>query len=594
MALFGLRLFVSSLLLFPFAGLFLLIKYLFRKQLTAKIQYILWLIFAGCLLSPFFPFQLIRPASVFNIAETISKNQSFIPAISPKTPFSAGQTGDFFVTVKEFQEAKWVWIVFFLWIAGVLVTSLLFLRSFSKLKKMTTSAVLLQDSAILQIFSQCKRELNIQQAIPLYRTSALTSPACVGIFSSGIYLPSQLMDDFSGKDIRFMLLHELCHYRRKDNLINLFFQFTAVIYWFHPLVWIIQGEIRCDREAACDCAVLEILPDTQWLAYGNTLIGFAEKISLFSFAAEFGSPMKQMKRRISNIAGYHPVTHLQRASGYMICLLGLISVIIFTFILPAHSTYGDVDSSVLSDNKVSSLDLSKEFGDMDGCFVLYDQKNNHWSIYHEKEAYQRISPASTYKIYDALLALESETITPKDNQMSWNGQSYPFQEWEQDQTLDSAIRNSVNWYFQEIDTLLDRTDIQTFLNKIGYGNQRIGDNLRTYWLDESLKISAVEQVKLLIRLEQNQFNFKKDNVRAVKNSLLLKNDSHSSLYGKTGTVRTSSGSASGWFIGYQKFSGNTYYFAANIKGSSNASGQDAKNLTMKFLSEMQKGSDLGR
>lgn len=153
---------------------------------------------------------------------------------------------------------------------------------------------------------------------------------------------------------------------------------------------------------------------------------------------------------------------------------------------------------------------------MDGCFVLYDQKNDQWNVYQEEEARQRISPASTYKIYDALLALESGTITPQKNQLPWNGKSYPFQEWEQDQTLDSAIQNSVNWYFQELDASLNRSDIQAFLNRIDYGNQRIGDDLETYWLDESLKISAVEQVELLIRLEQNQFGFDEDNVRAVK------------------------------------------------------------------------------
>ena len=230
---------------------------------------------------------------------------------------------------------------------------------------------------------------------------------------------------------------------------------------------------------------------------------------------------------------------------------------------------------------------------MDGCFVLYDQKNDQWNVYQEEEARQRISPASTYKIYDALLALESGTITPQKNQLPWNGKSYPFQEWEQDQTLDSAIQNSVNWYFQELDASLNRSDIQAFLNRIDYGNQRIGDDLETYWLDESLKISAVEQVELLIRLEQNQFGFDEDNVRAVKKSLLLSSDSSGSLYGKTGTVRTDQGSASGWFIGYMKYAGNTYYFAANVKGTDTASGQDARNLTMDILSGIQKSGGFG-
>ena len=64
----------------------------------------------------------------------------------------------------------------------------------------------------------------------------------------------------------------------------------------------------------------------------------------------------------------------------------------------------------------------------------------------------RVSPNSTYKIYDALLGLESGIITPEHSTFTWNGEPYPFHSWEADQDLTSAIHNSVNWYFQAIDS----------------------------------------------------------------------------------------------------------------------------------------------
>ena len=64
----------------------------------------------------------------------------------------------------------------------------------------------------------------------------------------------------------------------------------------------------------------------------------------------------------------------------------------------------------------------------------------------------RVSPNSTYKIYDALLGLESGIITPEHSTFTWNGEPYPFNSWEADQDLTSAIHNSVNWYFQAIDS----------------------------------------------------------------------------------------------------------------------------------------------
>ena len=65
-----------------------------------------------------------------------------------------------------------------------------------------------------------------------------------------------------------------------------------------------------------------------------------------------------------------------------------------------------------------------------------------------EQAEKRISPDSTYKIYDALFALEEGIITPDNSFVAWDGQENPFAAWNTDQTLSSAMASSVNWYFQ--------------------------------------------------------------------------------------------------------------------------------------------------
>lgn len=62
----------------------------------------------------------------------------------------------------------------------------------------------------------------------------------------------------------------------------------------------------------------------------------------------------------------------------------------------------------------------------------------------------RISPDSTYKIYDALWGLEENIITPQNSLLIWDGKDYPFEAWNTDLTLDSAMAASANWYFQTI------------------------------------------------------------------------------------------------------------------------------------------------
>jgi len=149
---------------------------------------------------------------------------------------------------------------------------------------------------------------------------------------------------------------------------------------------------------------------------------------------------------------------------------------------------------------------------LSGSFVLFNSNRDSWTVYDMEHATHRISPDSTYKIYDALLGLESGIITPEHSTFTWNGEPYPFNSWEADQDLTSAIHNSVNWYFQAIDSQAGFEAVRTFLQTINYGNQNTGTNLNLYWTDFSLKISPIEQVELLQDFYQNNFHFDSKNI----------------------------------------------------------------------------------
>lgn len=171
--------------------------------------------------------------------------------------------------------------------------------------------------------------------------------------------------------------------------------------------------------------------------------------------------------------------------------------------------------------------------------------------------------------------------------MTWNGEDYPFDSWETDQNLKSAMHNSVNWYFQTIDSRVGFDSVKNFLQTIGYGNQTTGTNLDLYWTDFSLKISPIEQVELLKKFHENEFQFQPQNINAVKDALYLSSTPDGSLYGKTGTGRVDGQDVNGWFIGYIEKSDNIYYFATNIQGTSNTTGSQAMEITTSVLSALQ-------
>lgn len=232
------------------------------------------------------------------------------------------------------------------------------------------------------------------------------------------------------------------------------------------------------------------------------------------------------------------------------------------------------------------MDLGSKFGKFKGSFVLYDSSKDHWIIYNKEAASEQISPNSTYKIYDALLGLESGIITSGHSKMTWNGEDYPFDIWESDQDLRSAMQSSVNWYFQNIDHMAGMNNVRAFLQSIAYGNQRTSDNTDLYWTDLSLKISPIEQVEMLKKFYHNDFRFSDKNIKAVKDAILIDNTPNAALSGKTGTGRVDGLDTNGWFIGYIETSSHVTYFATNIQGTSNTTGSIASEISLSILSDM--------
>ena len=462
------------------------------------------------------------------------------------------------------------------------IRSALFLHSLKK------SASPLEDQDVQKLYRRCLNDTNITKSIPVYSAAYLKSPVIAGFWKPCIFLPVHLISDKNETDIRYMLLHELQHYKHKDGFINYLINLAGMIYWFNPFVWYALKEMRGDREIACDSSVLNLLKSDDYVTYGNTLINFAEKISLtpFPFSSGIGGNMKQMKRRILNIASYEKPTLQKKLKSFIAFLM--ISILLFG-LTPFVSTYATDEKQYqwnTTSKNCSEIDLRNYFGKYEGSFVLYDLKRDVWKIHNIDRAVLRVAPNSTYKIYDALFGLEEGVITPANSLIKWNWKNYPFEAWNTDQTLQSAMGASVNWYFQTIDERLGADSIQKYLHQIGYGNENLSGNLSSYWLNSSLKISPIEQVELLVKLHNNRFGFSLENTGTVKNALHISSSAFGDLYGKTGTGRVNGQDVNGWFIGFVENAYNTYFFASNIQYQKHATGKKASEITLSVLSDL--------
>ena len=576
-------------------GIFLVSKWIFKNTLTSRMQYNLWYFLLVLLLTPFFPVQSKQFPDLFSWLNHMITSPAFQTVQnktvnSPATPSTTSDwMNEFTISVNSSTPTIIRCILLCVWIAGMFVMFVLALKSSLQLRSLKRSALPLQNTTIYKLYKQCLSEMKLTRTnIPIYSTAFLKTPIITGIFKPGIYMPIHLISDYHETDVRYILLHELQHYKHKDSLANYLMILTAILYWFNPIIWYALKEMRNDREIACDTSVLKMLDECDYEKYGNTLINFAEKISSspFPFAAGLGGNIKQIRRRIISIASYKNPSFHKKAIGILTFMLITAGIISFTPFISSYAAINNQYNWNYSSENITQTDLSSYFKNYEGSFVLFDSNRDSWIVYDMEHATHRISPDSTYKIYDALWGLEENIITPQNSLLMWNGKNYPFETWNSNQTLQSAMTSSVNWYFQAIDEQLASTNIRNYIQQIGYGNENVSGRLSTYWLESSLKISPVEQVKLLTKLQNNSLGFSSENINAVKDAICLSSSDAGTFYGKTGTGRVDGQDVNGWFIGYIETVDNTYFFATNIGADSDATGGNATEITMSILSDM--------
>lgn len=594
MADFMIRFFLCNVFISAIIGLLLIVKRIFKNILSTRMQYNLWFLLLLLLAVPFLPF---RPAGFPQLL-------FWITSLHRSSRYDAGLTmrkepigtlngnldwmNDFTLSVNSQTTFVAGYILLGIWSAGILALLLLVIKSSLRLRHLKHSALPLQNAKVHRLYQKCLTEMGIIRNIPVYSTAFLKSPIIVGFLRPCIYLPIHLISDYRESDMRYMLLHELQHYRHKDTLISFWMNLAGILYWFNPFVWYALKEMCNDREVACDTSVLKMLTEEAYEDYGNTLINLAEKVSLtpFPFAAGLGGTMKQMKRRIVNIASYEKPTWRKRLKGMAAFMLTAVLLLGFTPTLSTCAAKIGHYQWEASSAHVLTVNLSANFLEYEGSFVGYDLKNNRWSIHDMDHATLRTAPNSTYKIYDALFGLKEGVITPDNSFLAWNGEVYPFEAWNADQTLQSAMHSSVNWYFQTVDRQLGADVLSDYMQKIGYGNQDMRGGISNYWLESSLKISPIEQVELLVKLYTNDFGFAPEHVDAVKRSIFLSSSEAGRIYGKTGTGRVDGHDINGWFVGFLETTDNTYFFATNIQADRDAAGSNASEITLSILSDL--------
>jgi len=226
-----------------------------------------------------------------------------------------------------------------------------------------------------------------------------------------------------------------------------------------------------------------------------------------------------------------------------------------------------------SPNNVKTDDSLKKYFDeknVTGTFGLYDNGTGQFIIYNlsrfKDSAYL---PASTFKIVNSLIGIETGRIVNEKMVIKWDGVTREVPEWNKDLTMEEAFKVSAVPYYQEVARRIGRDTMQHWLDSLKYGNHKIGEKVDMFWLDNSLTITADEEMGLVKKLYFGQLPFQKRSQDIVKKVMLQESNANYKLSYKTGWGFRTNGNALGWIVGWIEENQHPFFFVLNVEGESN-------------------------
>jgi beta-lactamase class D len=243
-----------------------------------------------------------------------------------------------------------------------------------------------------------------------------------------------------------------------------------------------------------------------------------------------------------------------------------------------------------SQNNVTKDNSLKKYFDenkVEGCFALMDNGTGKFTV-HNLGRYRDSSylPASTFKIVNSLIGLQTGKISNDSMVIKWDGVKRWNADWNQDLNMYNAFRMSSVPYYQEVARRIGKDTMQLWLDSLRYGTRKITTAIDSFWLDNSLKITADEELGLVKKLYFDQLPFFKSYQETVKRAMLFEDNANYRLGYKTGWGFTEKGHAIGWIVGWIEENKHPYFFVLNIESPDKDF--DMKPVRIKMLKDMLK------
>lgn len=198
-----------------------------------------------------------------------------------------------------------------------------------------------------------------------------------------------------------------------------------------------------------------------------------------------------------------------------------------------------------------------------GTLAILDPTTGTLKIWNPERAKQRFIPASTFKIANALIGLDTGAVKSPDEILPYGGKPQLFKEWEHDMSIKDAMRVSAVPIYQELARRIGSERMAAGLKALNYGNMETGKVIDRFWLDGPLTISATEQVEFIRRFVADELPLKKETMQQVRDIVSTEPSDHGIIHYKTGWG-TATTPQIGWIVGWVEQGEHKLPFALNI------------------------------
>jgi beta-lactamase regulating signal transducer with metallopeptidase domain len=307
----------TSLAAAALALIALLLQALCGRWLTPRWTYVLWMLVVLRLVLPVAPESRF---SIFNIHSAPERQ----PLATPSEPVLT--TPPAVLQVPAPPPAKPLSVPIFLvtlWMLGAICYFLACVVQYLRLLRWARRQSPITDPRVLALFCSAEERLRFHRPLTIVQTQSISVAAVLGLLRPYLLLPKHMIDNWTDDELRFAMLHELVHLRRRDNLLNWMLIFVQAIHWFNPLVWFALRRARTEREALCDAIVLSNLRDDERPAYGAALIKAAELLAAppLLCVVPILNHKHEIHRRIRMITAFKPTPRSVSVFAAIIVLL---------------------------------------------------------------------------------------------------------------------------------------------------------------------------------------------------------------------------------------------------------------------------------